>query len=185
MAVQFVVKQKVRCVKENNMALKDIVSQEDLIAEANRTRRKKVEEGRKAHVDKRKEAQKAYDLRQRREGNNIAYQQFKRSGTEGIDTGEDQGAISKFLFGEEKNAPKYQAAREMKKALESERARANVPNALDQQRELKDLYETGISDRDIAAAKGNKKGGVIKKMSNGGTASSRADGCAVRGKTRA
>ncbi len=30
-----------------------------------------------------------------------------------------------------------------------------------------------------------KKGGMIKKMAKGGTASSRADGCAVRGKTRA
>jgi len=55
----------------------------------------------------------------------------------------------------------------------------------DQQKELNDLYETGISDKDIAAAKGNKKGGMIKKMAKGGTASSRADGCAVRGKTRA
>jgi len=33
---------------------------------------------------------------------------------------------------------------------------------------------------------GKKKGGMIKKMAKGGmTASSRADGCAVRGKTRA
>jgi hypothetical protein len=37
--------------------------------------------------------------------------------------------------------------------------------------------------RNLPEAK--KKGGMIKKMSNGGTASSRADGCAVRGKTRA
>jgi len=88
--------------------------------------------------------------------------------------------------------------------------------------ELKDLYETGTSDKEIDMAKQKqkkvqdiikeqrktpfvfadeknnevvrqsqqpieykKKGGVIKKMSNGGTASSRADGCAVRGKTRA
>ena len=202
MAVQFAVKQKVRCVKENNMALKDIVSQEDLIAEANKTRRKRVEEGRKAYVDKRKEAQKAYDLRQRREGNNIAYQQFKRSGTEGIDTGEDQGAISKFLFGEEKNAPKYQAAREMKKALESERARVNIPDVLD---EVRKSGETSLNkdipmteeDKKVLNSKqfkkaneatiDKKKGGVIKvkKMSKGGTASSRADGCAVRGKTRA
>lgn len=120
--------------------------------------------------------------KERREGNNIAYQQFKRSGTEGIDTEPD---LIDRVMGASKDDAKYQSAKEMKKALESERARANVPNALDQQRELKDLYETGISDRDIAAAKGNKKGGVIKKMSNGGTASSRADGCAVRGKTRA
>jgi len=30
-----------------------------------------------------------------------------------------------------------------------------------------------------------KKGGMIKKMASGGSASSRADGCCVRGKTRA
>ena len=56
----------------------------------------------------------------------------------------------------------------------------------DQQKELKDLYETGISDKDIAAAKGNKKGGMIKKMASGGKVSqlAKANGCAVRGKTR-
>ena len=55
----------------------------------------------------------------------------------------------------------------------------------DQQKELKDLYETGISDKDIATAKGNKKGGIIKKMAKGGmTASSRADGCCTKGKTK-
>ena len=98
----------------------------------------------------------------------------------------------------------------------------------DYQKELKDLYDTGTSDRDIDAAKQKqkeqsdmlmkqaaalagpkkeekketpmdairalgesatkkpyKKGGMVKKMAKGGTASSRADGCAVRGKTRA
>jgi hypothetical protein len=62
------------------MALKDIVSQKDLIAEANRTRRKRVEEGNKARAEQKEEARKANYLRRRREGNNIAYQQFKRSG---------------------------------------------------------------------------------------------------------
>ena len=54
------------------------------------------------------------------------------------------------------------------------------------QQELKDLYETGISDKDIAAAKGNKKGGTVKKMASGGKVSqlAKANGCAVRGKTR-
>jgi hypothetical protein len=169
------------------MALKDIVSQKDLIAEANRTRQKRVEEGNKARAEQKEEARKANYLRRRREGNNIAYQQFKRSGTEAIDTGEDQGAIDKFIFGEVKNDPKYQAAREMKSALEHERARAGLTSS-DQQKELKDLYETGISDKDIAAAKGNKKGGAIKvkKMAKGGKVSqlAKANGCAVRGKTR-
>ena len=96
----------------------------------------------------------------------------------------------------------------------------------DYQKELKDLYDTGTSDRDVEAAKQKqkaqyemlmkqaasmmrpeekketpmdairalgesatkkpyKKGGMVKKMAKGGTASSRADGCAIRGKTRA
>jgi hypothetical protein len=39
---------------------------------------------------------------------------------------------------------------------------------------------------DLAAERGGyKKGGAVKKMAKGGsTASKRADGCAVRGKTR-
>ena len=78
----------------------------------------------------------------------------------------------------------------------------------DYQKELKDRYDTGTTDEDIAVAKqkaaemanmmkqpagqgtmgpmqGKKKGGTVKKMAKGGTASSRADGCAVRGKTKA
>ena len=45
----------------------------------------------------------------------------------------------------------------------------------------------GESEKDMDPIPAKKKGGVIKvkKMSKGGTASSRADGCAVRGKTRA
>ena len=194
MAVQCAVKLKARFAKENIMALKDIVSQEDLIAEANRTRRKRVEEGNKAYVDKRQESKKAYDLRQRREGNNIAYQQFKRSGTEGIDTGEDQGTISKFLFGEDKNLPKYQAAREMKKALESERARVNIPDVLDEVRKsgetsLNKVIPMTKEDAEVINSKQFKKASeATKDMKKGGSvksASKRADGCAIRGKTRA
>jgi hypothetical protein len=37
--------------------------------------------------------------------------------------------------------------------------------------------------RNLPEAK--KKGGTVKKMATGGSASARADGCAVRGKTRA
>jgi hypothetical protein len=98
----------------------------------------------------------------------------------------------------------------------------------DYQKELKDRYDTGTTDEDIAVAKQKqkeqsdmlmkqaaalagpkkeekeetpmdairalgesatkkpyKKGGMVKKMAKGGTASSRADGCCVRGKTRA
>ena len=186
------------------MALKDIVSQEDLIAEANRTRRKRVEEGNKARAEQKEEARKANYLRRRREGNNIAYQQFKRSGTDAIDTGEDQGAIDKFIFGEVKNDPKYQAAREMKKALESERARVNIPDVLDEVRssgetslnkvipmteEDKKVLNSKEFKRASEGTKDMKKGGAIKakKMASGGSVSSaskRADGCATKGKTK-
>jgi len=80
----------------------------------------------------------------------------------------------------------------------------------DYQKELKDRYDTGTTDEDIAVAKqkaaemanmmkqpagqgtmgpmqGMKKGGKakpVKKMAKGGTASSRADGCCVKGKTK-
>jgi len=42
--------------------------------------------------------------------------------------------------------------------------------------------EMGQPPMDPEGAK--KRGGVIKKMASGGSASSRADGCAVKGKTR-
>ena len=166
------------------MALKDITSQKELIAQANRTRQKRVEEGNQARAAQREEARKINGLRERRQSMNIAYRQFKNDGTEGIDT--EPGMVEK-LFGATENSPKYQAAREMKSALEHERARAGLTSS-DQQKELKDLYETGISDKDIAAAKGNKKGGAIKvkKMAKGGKVSqlAKANGIAVRGKTR-
>jgi hypothetical protein len=77
-----------------------------------------------------------------------------------------------------KKLDEYDAAQRAKKS------KAEYP---DQQKELKDLYETGISDKDIAATKGKKKGGMVKKMASGGSVSSaskRADGIAVKGKTR-
>jgi len=39
-------------------------------------------------------------------------------------------------------------------------------------------YITSIPDSEM------KRGGAVKKMSSGGSASSRADGCAVKGKTK-
>ena len=46
----------------------------------------------------------------------------------------------------------------------------------------------GESEKDMDPIPAKKKGGMIKKMASGGSVSSaskRADGCAVRGKTRA
>jgi len=42
----------------------------------------------------------------------------------------------------------------------------------------------GESEKDMGPIPAKKKGGAVKKMSSGGTASSRADGIAVKGKTR-
>jgi len=158
------------------MALKDITSQKDLIEERDRNQKKIKQNREDAMAAQKDDLKRANYAKERSVGNNIAYRQFKRSGTEGIDTEPD---LIDRVMGASKDDAKYQSAKEMKKALESERARAGLTSS-DQQKELKDLYETGISDKDIAAAKGNKKGGMIKS-----SASSRADGCAVRGKTRA
>ena len=74
----------------------------------------------------------------------------------------------------------------------------------DHQKELKELFETGVTQRQIDAAKQkqkeqadllmkqaeelssslNKKKEPAKKFSKGGTASARADGIATKGKTK-
>ena len=158
------------------MADIDLVTKKEMIERANKIRRDRIEEGNKARAAQREEARKINYLRQRREGMNIAYNQFKNSGTEGIDTEPD--TISK-LFGVTKDEPKYQAAREMKKALESERARINIPKAMDDEADMQKRLEDA----------GMKKGGKVKakKMASGGkvsSASKRADGCATKGKTK-
>jgi hypothetical protein len=187
------------------MALKDIVSQKDLIAERDRNQ-----------ANEKAELKRANYAKERSVGNNIAYRQFKRSGTEGIDTEPD--LIDKVM-GASKNDPKYQSAREMKKALESERARVNIPNVLDEVRksgetslnkaipmteEDKKVLNSSKFKKASEATKDMKKGGkitaanydkeygkiyrkAVKKMSSGGSvgsASKRADGIAIKGKTR-
>jgi hypothetical protein len=64
---------------------------------------------------------------------------------------------------------------------EADKQRMEMEKAL-----LKGATE-GAMGKELDKAMSNKKGGMIKtkKYSKGGTASSRADGCAVRGKTRA
>ena len=42
----------------------------------------------------------------------------------------------------------------------------------------------GESEKDMDPIPAKKKGGIVKKYSKGGTASSRADGVATKGKTR-
>jgi len=169
------------------MALKDITSQQDLIAERNRNQAKIKQDREDARAAQQEELKKANYLKERRVGNNIAYQQFKNSGTEGIDT--EPGLLDKMM-GASKNDPKYQAAREMKSALEHERARANVSDALDEQR--KAMYDSAIKqDMGLpAGAQTYKKGGKVKakakpkakKMASGGKV--RGCGCESKGKTK-
>jgi hypothetical protein len=147
------------------MALKDIVSQKDLIAERDRNQ-----------ANEKAELKRANYAKERSVGNNIAYRQFKRSGTEGIDTEPD---LIDRLMGASKDDAKYQSAKEMKKALESERARVNVSDELDAKR--KAMYDSAKKD-DMglpAGARTYKKGGMVKS-----SASKRADGIATKGKTR-
>jgi len=64
---------------------------------------------------------------------------------------------------------------------------------MDNSKKLKDRIG-GLEDENAAlkaaqaeqegTASGMKKGGKVKKMAAGGSASKRADGCAVKGKTR-
>ena len=53
----------------------------------------------------------------------------------------------------------------------------------DMAKKMRDAYEN-FQKSPEADTIGMKKGGKIKKMRSGGSASSRADGCAIRGKTR-
>ena len=65
---------------------------------------------------------------------------------------------------------------EMKAAKDMQR-RAN---------EMRESVDPAARDYELAIGSGQKKGGSVKakKMAKGGSASSRADGCAQRGKTR-
>ena len=53
----------------------------------------------------------------------------------------------------------------------------------DMAKKMRDAYEN-FQKSPEADTIGMKKGGKIKKMRSGGSASSRADGCAIRGKTK-
>jgi hypothetical protein len=59
--------------------------------------------------------------------------------------------------------------------------------AKDMQRDANTMRESvpkEARDYELAIDSGYKKGGAVKKMAKGGSASSRADGCATKGKTR-
>jgi hypothetical protein len=52
------------------------------------------------------------------------------------------------------------------------------------EQQVKEAKESAATDAAYNKATGKKKGGMIKKMASGGSASARADGIAQRGKTR-
>jgi len=60
-----------------------------------------------------------------------------------------------------------------------------IPTMLsNQRRKKKDGTEMTAVEAAVAEKPAMRKGGSVKKMASGGSASKRADGCAVRGKTR-
>lgn len=94
----------------------------------------------------------------------------------------------------EKETAKLDKSRElMTRGIDEEKSLLNriMPTmgkaARDDMRKAKEMRESvSPAAREYEAYNdaGYKKGGKVKKMAKGGSASSRADGCAVKGKTR-
>jgi hypothetical protein len=85
--------------------------------------------------------------------------------------------------GEAQGRAEYDKARE----LESERAKKNPPKAIPMTKEDAEVINSKEFKKASEATMDKKKGGMIKKMAKGGSVSSaskRADGIAVKGKTR-
>ena len=189
-ALKSAVKLKVKCAKENNMAQRDDS--------------KEIKEG----------FLKGYgDGTEFQKGRNKLYgAQVNKGLTNVEDVTSDMDKLrnpgkyasnarnivmpSPYLSGKVKGASDMAIAIEKEKEYKdtvdylnpkAKKSKAEYP---DQQKELKDLYETGISDKDIAAAKEKKfkKGGKVKTkcMASGGKVSqlAKANGCAVKGKSR-
>jgi hypothetical protein len=92
----------------------------------------------------------------------------------------------------EKEKAKLEKSREMmqrgikgEKDFLSKISTTMAKSARDEQKEAKRLRESvPEAARNYEGLEGMKKGGKVKKMAAGGSASKRADGCAIRGKTR-
>ena len=152
-----VAKLNLRCARRIKMAKEDALLSKKDFADKNK------QELENAY----KERDKEKYLNRRGIGSARAYREFRDGGEKNINT--EPPLVEKVLtLGQETaNSPEYQGAKEMKEAITKERARIDIPKAMKE-------YT------------GKKKGGMVKtkKMSSGGTASKRADGCAQRGKTR-
>lgn len=77
-------------------------------------------------------------------------------------------------------SPRGQAAAA---AAQKQNAAMQAVKDQDMAKKMREAYEN-FQKSPEADTIGMKKGGKVKKMRSGGSASSRADGCAIRGKTR-
>tara|TARA_R110000822_G_scaffold107968_1_gene237297 strand:+ start:385 stop:705 length:321 start_codon:yes stop_codon:yes gene_type:complete len=87
----------------------------------------------------------------------------------------------------EKSRERLQMGQAGERDMLSKISSTSMKAAKDMQRganEMRESVPKEARDYELAVDSGYKKGGKVKKMANGGSASSRADGCAVKGKTR-
>lgn len=87
----------------------------------------------------------------------------------------------------EKSRERLQMGQAGERDMLSKFSTTSMKDAKDTQRlanELRESVPQAARDYELAVGSGQKKGGIVKKMAKGGSASSRADGCAVRGKTK-
>lgn len=89
----------------------------------------------------------------------------------------------------EKARERLQMGQAGERDLLSKISSTSMKAAKDMQRGANNMRESvdpAAREYELAVGSGQKKGGSVKakKMAKGGSASSRADGCAVKGKTR-
>jgi hypothetical protein len=87
----------------------------------------------------------------------------------------------------EKSRERLQMGQAGERDLLSKYSTTSRKAAKDMQRQANEMRESvdpAAREYELAVDSGYKKGGKVKKMATGGSASSRADGCAVKGKTR-
>jgi transcription initiation factor TFIIIB Brf1 subunit/transcription initiation factor TFIIB len=87
----------------------------------------------------------------------------------------------------EKSRERLQMGQAGERDLLSKYSTTSRKAAKDMQRQANEMRESvdpAAREYELAVDSGYKKGGKVKKMATGGSASKRADGCAVKGKTR-
>ena len=87
----------------------------------------------------------------------------------------------------EKSRERLQMGQAGERDMLSKISPTSMKAAKDMQRQANEMRESvdpAAREYELAVDSGYKKGGKVKKMASGGSASKRADGCAVKGKTR-